>query len=463
MRVGKRVGAGVAALGTLVAAGSFFIAPAHADLLVPSGGDFYPSSSSVIGGQVMELDGENLYGLQKITFGDTQAQIFYADTVVYTEDPDNPYEWEDPNGFSFVLLRVPAHPAGTVPITAYLDPTKADIPLWGTVVESAVTTSVVNSTDLTTVVDGTDGPVTSTIPTESTLFATDVVDVTEPVTNSLDTSGLVDGLIPVVLGEFTYLDAWSDPLTPNVGPAAGGTDVTISGPFVEDGTFADCEGQYWDSAVGGPGAIADLARADVAPRRIGERHPLRAGGKVGSADASTVEPSATPTGDPDEGFEFETDFDVYFGDVRATDARVIWRDDEPLPIIRVHTPAHAAGEVDVTVVFHDAACEPYVPTGKVSAAAVPHSDKDLVVTKAKGFTYREAAVATTAPVETTSSVVVSSGVAAEPSTPTTTSTGPVLAATGVRADTLPMLVAGLGLLLAGLVVMAWSRPVRREH
>lgn len=203
MRLLARCGAALSALGLMAIGATAITGPAAADIIVPGAYDYWPTSTSTIGGQVMELTGENLYGLEKVTFGGVEAKIVYAGI-----EPE--YE-----GFSYVLLVIPPHEVGTVDVIGYLD-AEVEIPPGVTTYETTSTAITTAPVTATTEVTDSVGTVTSTLLTETELSSTETVEVTAPVSNSFDPGSVVDGQIPVNLGEFTYVEPWPGPLVPAV-------------------------------------------------------------------------------------------------------------------------------------------------------------------------------------------------------------------------------------------------------
>lgn len=275
-------------------------------------------------------------------------------------------------------------------------------------------------------------PVTSTADTGPSIVVSDVetAGTDEPGrSDTLNTSGAVDGLIPVKVGNFTYLEEWTSGLTPSHGPTTGRTTISLSGPFIENTIGSVCFTEV------------DELSASVSAR-------------------ATTSGKLTP-----ESLEIPLfDIDVYFDDVRATDARIVLDNRRNISIKAV-TPAHRTGKADVTVAFHDLGCDRPNPT-RTGTAALPEFPADTVVfSRADLFEFTD-----TAPVETTvteldtvtETVTQEVPVSLDPTTVTVTSTpvGPQLAATGVDSSTLPKVLAGMVLFLAGTTVLALGRRPR---
>ncbi|RIJ71177.1 hypothetical protein D1871_15285 [Nakamurella silvestris] len=91
--------------GLLVLGSMFISTPAQAEVLTPRALEFGPHSSSVAGGQILEVYGENLFGVVKMTFGGVESPIAIGDEY-YGEA---------------AAAIIPAHKAGTVPVILYLD------------------------------------------------------------------------------------------------------------------------------------------------------------------------------------------------------------------------------------------------------------------------------------------------------------------------------------------------------
>lgn len=415
---GRRVGAALCALGVLTG-GLALLAPgvssaAAADQTVTS---YAPDVSSTLGRGTMEIEGTGLQDLAYVDFGG-------ADGYVTAVDPDG----------TRADVRIPAHDEGTVELTGYFYP-----PVIDTTTSTASSTTASESSTTTT------ATVTLLDTTTATLATTTTESSSAPASLGGLSPAAVAALIPVVLGDFTYTDDFT--VTPDQGPLAGGTNVVIDGPFLED-ILNQC------------------------PQPADIQLPI-------------------------------FDIEVYFGDELGTDSRLVFGDDGSLEV-RTTSPVHVVGLVDVTVVFRGAGCpEPSFPArvaGDVQAAALPpFGEGDLVFTRGDGYEYVEPAVETETVTEsatesaTETSVVVTTVIFTEepdfdptpPSTTdsstvepsdtsgvtssggvgptTTTSTGPVLSSTGVSSATVPMILVAVGLLAAGGVVLLISMRRSRQH
>lgn len=236
-------------------------------------------------------------------------------------------------------------------------------------------------------------------------------------------------------------------------------------PFVQDATFADCDGMYFD-----PGSVGSLAAASALPH----------------VSANRIRPADVGTSVPEEEWDLEVDVEVYFDGVPGTNARVVWPDGDGWPVLKVNTPAHAAGPVDVTVVFNGIACPPYSTDPAepmLQLQAIPAVDEDdLVLTKQDGFTYQATAVPSSdvagssdaqpatssdAPGTTTSAdAVTASAVVTEPDSsapPVPSTTGPSLSETGPGPQTPYLLGSGTVLVLVGGALVWAAHRQRPQH
>jgi len=432
MRKSTPIGAGLAAFGLLVLGSLFVSTPAQADVLVPTVYEFGPHSSSTAGGQILEVYGENLYGVVKMTFGDVESPFVFGD---------------DDYG-QYAVGMIPAHKAGTVPVVLYLDAdtvvTDPEDPDWETSGSAAETTApavagsavrAAASHEIAALSPSAESSeaVSSAGSTTSSAAATDSTDGTDQParSDSLDPSGAVDGLIPVTLGNFTFEEPWTTGLKPDRGPTTGGTTFSLSGPFIMNTLAGYC---LFEDEASFAATAATVTKA----------------GKVQPFDLQIP----------------QIDMDVYFDGVRATDARVVIDERDRLSIRGV-TPAHEAGPSDVTVVFYELGCgDGTGPNSK--AAGLPTFDPyDAVFTRADLFTFDDAPVTETTVTElvtVTETVTQQVPVTLDPSTVTVTTTatpaGPQLAATGVDSSTLPKVLAGLVLFLSGTTVLALGRRPR---
>lgn len=442
----RRLGAALCSLGVLAAAGTVLLGTtASADIIVPVTTSYTPDSSSTLGGGYLQIEGENLYNVNTAYFGDVQTGIEYVS-----------------GDGTFVVLDIPAHEEGVVDVTLYLDE-DTSIFVGETVVTTQSPYSSVVSTDLTTTyaVEST-GPsttvtssVTTIIPTVTTVVGTTDVEVTESVFDSYDAAAAEEEGIPFVVGPFTYSDDFT--VTPDQGPIAGGTNVTIDGDILEGVLWNYCGFGIGFPFPGGP-TLADV------------QLPL-------------------------------FDVEVYFGDELGTDSRLVIDgnlEDELTLELRTTTPEHVEGLVDVTVVFPDAICPPVLErSSDISIAALPpFGDNDLVFTRADGYEYlpdaapttvtesavvTETAVVTATVTEESTAVVTtdddtsvvdpsetddstsSGSTSSVDPTSAATVTSPGLSATGVSSTTAPMLLAAFGLLAAGALVMAYGTRRVRQH
>ncbi|RIJ69553.1 hypothetical protein D1871_21820 [Nakamurella silvestris] len=433
MRKSTPIGAGLAAFGLLVLGSLFVTSPARADVLVPDVFDFGPRSSSTAGGQVFEAYGENLFGVVKVTFGDVESPEF-----VYDE-----YYGQG------IMGLIPAHKAGTVPVVAYLDAdTVITEPEWETFEESfAETTAPVagsaaarlraafadesteqtsteqTSTDQATTTSGSE-TVTSTAGTGTT----DGTELPER-SDTLNTSGAVDGLIPVKIGNFTYKEPWTSGLTPSHGPTTGGTVVSLEGPFILNTVSGYC--------------LEDVESMSTASAALAQR-----------ITAAKVRPQALELPD--------VDMEVFFDGTPATEARVVV-DKRGNISIKATTPAHEAGKSDVTVVFHGFGCEGQSDSAAAAAELPEFPDHDAVFTRADLFEFTDVPVVETTVTEqvtVTETITQEVPVTLDPVTVTVTPAGPQLAATGVDSSTLPKVLIGLVLFLTGTTVLALGRRPR---
>lgn len=449
MPMTRKFGAALAAVGIAVAGTPFLATAAQAEVVTPQAYIMFPDTSTVLGGQFMLIEGENLWGVKRVTFGDVEAEILQVVSDNYV-----------PDGVDVAVI-VPAHEVGTVPVTVYLDPNSPELPVGETVVTQPVRTSSSAPTVTSTTVTSTTGPIdetdataseesptfsTSTSPpvafaadtsasgtTEQTDPTTAYETVTSTVTSSYGPVDLVDGLVPVYAGDFSYIDVWTQALSPSKGSTLGGTEVVIEDPFLDDVFMGTCFIDDFDMSGANVQALADRKT------RL-------------------------------EGFGQDFPMEVYFGDEPGIDAKLVLSDDFELSIT-VTTPEHVAGDVDVTAVFRNAECQ-WGPEEGVALAAAPRLKAgDLAVTRKAGFTYVDGAVETSAVTSVAESAGSSSSEAGtpvvttsdSPAAPSTSATAPMLSSTGVSSATGVTAVVGLALLASGLGVLGMSRRTRRQH
>lgn len=467
-----RLGAAISGVGVLVAAFATVTVPsANADIVAPSG-EIAPQSGSIWGGTIVRISGENLEGFQ--------GQAFFGDEPALLALPVGPSEF---------LVVSPEHEEGTVDVTILLNAETDSLPVSTSTVTTTVPTETVTQTVFETV---TGSPTPTTFLTTSDVTVTTDVSTTyeTEVANSYDPELAEDGLIPFVVGQFTYLDTLT--VTPDSGPTAGNTPVEIESPYLGD-LVVQC---VISAFSGGPGDGTTTITAD-------------------RLSAASIE------------LEGLLDLDVFFDGEAGTDSRLVIPNvdllldlllsamngggtgdatiDDILAIlqgitVKTTTPAHAKGAVDVDVVVYDSCGLGDLLGGpstelRLAGAALPPDPEgdDIVFGRADAYTYIAPAPTTddtvtetvTAPVtetevvtvvptttdpvtsstgSTTSTSTSSSTAAVIPTSAAVTSTAPILSATGVSSATMPMALTALGLLIAGGLIMMLSRRNRiREH
>lgn len=261
---------------------------------------FGPQASGTAGGQIVSLFGNDLASVTAVSFGVQPALVFSAYPVSGQASYDSRIDAVAPPGEGTAIVSVsgPAGSTSTAPaIFQWVDPTPVAVvsgvaPLTGGA-GTAVTISGSGFSGAVAVDFGTgaanfevvgDGQILAWAPAGPT----GLVDVTVTAPGGASAAGVAD--------QFTYIPLKPPkpaPLTlsPNFGPVAGGTFVTLLGSGFTNATAV---------SFGGKAAQFDV----VSDGRIAAVSPPAPGGTAQAVDVIVTTPIGTSTAVPQDGFTY---------------------------------------------------------------------------------------------------------------------------------------------------------------